>query len=304
MKLIRQFFRFIRDGLKNIWNNLFMSLSSVFTLTITLSLCALFVLFAHNTSEFTQQLESEIKIFVEFSMDATPEEIESTINEIQSQEHVAKVDHSTKEDEFQDFIDRISESDPELANFFEDTSDENPLPDTLIVAADDVENVDAVAKAIGKMDKIEYVGYGEESSLAAFANITNTIRNSFSWIVLILLVLAVFLIQNTIKLTIYARKNELKIMKLVGASATHVTVPFLVEGLIIGALGAIGPILFTIYGYQYLYEMLGGILVIPMLEMVPPLPLVYGLSFTIGIISIAVSLIGSFFAVIKYSLKI
>lgn len=304
MKLIRQFFRFIRDGLKNIWNNLFMSLSSVFTLTITLSLCALFVLFAHNTSEFTQQLESEIKIFVEFSMDATPEEIESTISEIQSQEHVANVDHSTKEDEYQDFIDRIAESDPELANFFEETSDENPLPDTLIVAADVVENVDAVAKAIRKMDKIEYVGYGEESSLAAFSNITNTIRNSFSWIVLILLVLAVFLIQNTIKLTIYARKNELKIMKLVGASATHVTVPFLVEGLIIGALGAIGPILFTIYGYQYLYDMLGGVLVIPMLEMAPPLPLVYSLSFVIGIISIAVSLIGSFFAVIKYSLKI
>lgn len=304
MKLIRQFFRFIRDGLKNIWNNLFMSLSSVFTLTITLSLCALFVLFAHNTSEFTQQLESEIKIFVEFSMDATSEEIASMISTIEAQEHVASVYHSTKEDEYQEFIDRIGESDPELANFFAETSDENPLPDSLIVAADDVKHVDAVAKSIGKMDKIEYVGYGEESSLAAFSNITNTIRNSFSWIVLILLVLAVFLIQNTIKLTIYARKNELKIMKLVGASATHVTVPFLVEGLIIGALGAIGPILFTIYGYQYLYEMLGGILVIPMLEMVPPLPLVYGLSFAIGIISIAVSLIGSFFAVIKYSLKI
>jgi len=304
MKLIRQFFRFIRDGLKNIWNNLFMSLSSVFTLTITLSLCALFVLFAHNTSEFTQQLESEIKIFVEFSMDATPEEIASTISTIQGQEHVASVYHSTKEDEYQEFIDRIGESDPDLANFFAETSDENPLPDSLIVAADDVKHVDAVAKSIGKMDIIEYVGYGEESSLAAFSNITNTIRNSFSWIVLILLVLAVFLIQNTIKLTIYARKNELKIMKLVGASATHVTVPFLVEGLIIGALGAIGPILFTIYGYQYLYEMLGGVLVIPMLEMAPPLPLVYGLSFVIGIISIAVSLIGSFFAVIKYSLKI
>ena len=304
MKLIRQFFRFIRDGLKNIWNNLFMSLSSVFTLTITLSLCALFVLFAHNTSEFTQQLESEIKIFVEFSMDATPEEIASTISTIQGQEHVASVYHSTKEDEYQEFIDRIGENDPDLANFFAETSDENPLPDSLIVAADDVKHVDAVAKSIGKMDIIEYVGYGEESSLAAFSNITNTIRNSFSWIVLILLVLAVFLIQNTIKLTIYARKNELKIMKLVGASATHVTVPFLVEGLIIGALGAIGPILFTIYGYQYLYEILGGVLVIPMLEMAPPLPLVYGLSFVIGIISIAVSLIGSFFAVIKYSLKI
>ena len=123
-------------------------------------------------------------------------------------------------------------------------------------------------------------------------------------IVVVLLVLAVFLIQNTIKLTIYARKNELKIMKLVGASATHVTVPFLVEGLIIGVLGAIGPILFTVFGYQYLYELFGGVLVIPMFQLTAPLPLVYTLSFGIGIISIAISLIGSFFAVIRYSLKI
>ncbi len=304
MKLIRQFFRFVRDGLKNIWNNLFMSLSSVFTLTITLSLCALFVLFAHNTKAFTEQLESEIKIFVEFDLDATPEEIESTINSIKELEHVALLEHSTKEDEYQEFIDRIGTSDPELAMFFENTSDENPLPDSAVVSVDEVSNVSKVAKTIQDMNKIGYVGYGEESSLAAFANITNTIRNSFSWIVVILLVLAVFLIQNTIKLTIYARKNELKIMKLVGASATHVTVPFLVEGLIIGVLGAVGPILFSIYGYQYLYNLLGGVLVIPMLEMTPPLPLVYGLSFGIGIISIMISLIGSFFAVIRYSLKI
>jgi cell division transport system permease protein len=155
-----------------------------------------------------------------------------------------------------------------------------------------------------EMSNISYVDYGEESSLAAFANITKMIRESFSWIVVVLLVLAVFLIQNTIKLTIYARKNELKIMKLVGASATHVTVPFLVEGLIIGVLGAIGPILFTVFGYQYLYELFGGVLVIPMFQLTAPLPLVYTLSFGIGIISIAISLIGSFFAVIRYSLKI
>ena len=80
MKLIRQFFRYIRDGFKNIWNNLFMSLSSVITLTLTLSLCSLFVLFAHNTSNFTEQVESEIKIFVEFSKEATQEQIAAAID--------------------------------------------------------------------------------------------------------------------------------------------------------------------------------------------------------------------------------
>ena len=302
--LIRQLFRYIRDGLKNIWRNLFMSISSIFTLTITLSLCSLFVLFAHNSNEFTEQLENEIKIFVEFDKVATPEQIQSTIDTIEQNSYVVDVEYTTKEQNYQDFIDRIGNDDPELAVFFENTSNENPLVGTLVVSADAVNHVDQVAKEIKEMSNISYVDYGEESSLAAFANITKMIRESFSWIVVVLLVLAVFLIQNTIKLTIYARKNELKIMKLVGASATHVTVPFLVEGLIIGVLGAIGPILFTVFGYQYLYELFGGVLVIPMFQLTAPLPLVYTLSFGIGIISIAISLIGSFFAVIRYSLKI
>ena len=304
MMLIRQLFRYIRDGLKNIWRNLFMSISSIFTLTITLSLCSLFVLFAHNSNELTEQLENEIKIFVEFDKVATPEQIQSTIDTIEQNSYVVDVEYTTKEQNYQDFIDRIGNDDPELAVFFENTSDENPLVGTLVVSADAVNHVDQVAKEIKEMSNSSDVDYGEESSLAAFANITKMIRESFSWIVVVLLVLAVFLIQNTIKLTIYARKNELKIMKLVGASATHVTVPFLVEGLIIGVLGAIGPILFTVFGYQYLYELFGGVLVIPMFQLTAPLPLVYTLSFGIGIISIAISLIGSFFAVIRYSLKI
>lgn len=304
MKLIRQFFRYIRDGFKNIWNNLFMSLSSVITLTLTLSLCSLFVLFAHNTRNFTQQVESEIKIFVEFSKDATEEQISTAIELMESQEHVFDIIHMTKEQEYTDFISRIGQTDPELAAFFENTSDENPLPDSAILSADDVNNVNEVAQAIKEIDGVDYVDYGEESSLAAFSNITNIIRQAFSWIVVILLILAVFLIQNTIKLTIYARKNELKIMKLVGASISHVTVPFLIEGLIIGILGAVGPILFTIYGYQFLYELFEGVLVIPMFQMTAPFPTVYDLGFLIGIISIIVSLLGSFFAVIKYSLKI
>lgn len=304
MMLIRQLFRYIRDGLTNIWRNLFMSISSIFTLTITLSLCSLFVLFAHNSNEFTEQLENEIKIFVEFDKGATPEEIELAINQIEQTNYVTSVEHTSKEEEYHSFIERIGNDDPELASFFENTSDENPLVDTSVVSVDEVSHVDEVAKKIKDIEAIDYVDYGEESSLSSFANITDMIRQSFSWIVVVLLVLAVFLIQNTIKLTIYARKNELKIMKLVGASATHVTVPFLVEGLIIGVLGSIVPILLTVFGYQYLYELLGGVLVIPMFQLTAPLPLVYGLSFGVGIISILISLIGSFFAVIRYSLKI
>ena len=304
MKIIRQIFRYIRDGFKNIWNNLFMSISSIFTLTITLSLCSLFVLFAYNTKNFTEQVENEIKIFIEFSQEARSEQIEASIEAIKSQEHVVEVDHITKEEEYSNFIERIGENDPELADFFENTSDGNPLPDTGIISVDEVKNVDGVANSLKEVEGVAYVNYGEESELAAFSNITTIVRQTLSVIVLILLVLAIFLIQNTIKLTIYARQNELKIMKLVGASVAHVTVPFLIEGVIIGVLGSVIPILLTMYGYQFLYRIFGGVLVIPMLQLAAPFPTVYELGTIIGFISIVISLLGSFFAVIKYSLKI
>ena len=176
--------------------------------------------------------------------------------------------------------------------------------DGIIIAASWWGKLKTVTQMAAIITLLLKVNIGVSQASIDFVSNNHFLNVFFTYAPNILLILAVFLIQNTIKLTIYARKNELKIMKLVGASATHVTVPFLVEGLIIGVLGAIGPILFTVFGYQYLYELFGGVLVIPMFQLTAPLPLVYTLSFGIGIISIAISLIGSFFAVIRYSLKI
>ena len=304
MRAIRQFFRYIRNGLKNIKSNFFMTISSIFTLTITLSLCSLFVLFAFNTDELTTQVENEIKIFAEFTEETTTEGIQETIEQIKNMKEVASVEHSTKETEYQNFIDRIGSNDPELASFFKETSDENPLVDSLVISAKDISYVNGLANKLKTMPTLGYVDYGEESSLSSFVDITKNIRTFFSWIILVLIILAIFLIQNTIKLTIYSRRNELKIMKLVGASSTHVIVPFIIEGLIIGILGALGPVLITIYGYQELFELLDGKLVIPMFSLIQPEPLVYFLSLLIIGLSALVSLIGSFFAVVRHALKV
>lgn len=304
MRAIRQFFRYIRNGLKNIKSNFFMTISSIFTLTITLSLCSLFVLFAFNTDELTTQVENEIKIFAEFTEETTTEGIQETIEQIKNMKEVASVEHSTKETEYQNFIDRIGSNDPELASFFKETSNENPLVDSLVISAKDISYVNGLANKLKTMPTLGYVDYGEESSLSSFVDITKSIRTFFSWIILVLIILAIFLIQNTIKLTIYSRRNELKIMKLVGASSTHVIVPFIIEGLIIGILGALGPVLITIYGYQELFELLDGKLVIPMFSLIQPEPLVYFLSLLIIGLSVLVSLIGSFFAVVRHALKV
>ena len=303
LRPIRQLFRYIRDGLKSIYHHLFMAMSSVITLVITLSLVSAFILFAINTSDLTQQLEGEIKVFVEIDKSLDEAGVTKVVETVSELPGVAKVELQTKEEGYQDFIDRMSADDPELASFFEETSEENPLTDSLIISASSIDEVNQVAEEVKNVEGISYVDYGEESTLAAFADITSTIREIFVVIAIVLLVLAVFLIQNTIKLTIMSRKNELKVMRLVGASSTYVIAPFLVEGLVIGIFGAFIPVLFTVYGYEWIYNMFSGQLVIPMLQMAKPFPTVYELSFLIIILSVMISFIGSLLAVFRHAVK-
>jgi len=299
----RQLIRCIRDGFKNIWNHLFMSISSILTLTITLSLCALFVLFAENTSSLTRQIENEVQIFAEISEEVTEEEIEATIVQIRSMNIVDDVIFRTNDEEFIDVVERMTGGDPELEQVLRSSTDENPLAHTLTIAAVSAEVIPTLYEELDNMNTIGFVDFGGDSTLESLMDVTSTIRTVMIIIVGILLVLAVFLIQNTIRITIYSRQEELKIMQLVGASIPHVTIPFLIEGIIIGVIGAAIPIVVTLLGYPLIYDGSGGILVLEMFQLTNPEPLIFQIGFVLGLISIAVSIIGSLFAVSRYVFK-
>jgi len=302
MKL-RQFRRNVRDGFKNTWNHLFMSISSVITLTITLSLCAGFVLFAVNTNLFTRNIEGEVRIFVQFDPEAADEEIEEVLEMIYDMDEVADYEFNTPEEEHAIVTMDISQGDEDRATTLLSATDAGVLPATVTIEAEDVEYVQEIAATLEALPTTNFVSFGGDDIISNLMNLTRTIRNVMILIVGILLILAVFLIQNTIKLTIFARREELRIQKLVGASISRVTMPFIVEGVIIGILGASVPILLTLLGYTALYERLGGTLVIQMLSLSGPTPLVYQIGLVMGLLSIAVSLLGSFFAVSRYALK-
>ncbi|MCL1950920.1 MAG: permease-like cell division protein FtsX [Turicibacter sp.] len=302
MKL-RQFQRNVRDGFKNTWNHLFMSLSSVITLTITLSLCAGFLLFAANTQEFTRGIEGEVRIFAQISPEAEDEDIQQILDTIDSIPEASVLSFNTGEEEYAYVMARMAGDDEQAREALSLATEGLQLPSTVIIDATSVDYVRDVATQVDGMDHIMSVNFGDEEMLSTLTTLTGTIRNVMIILVAVLMVLAVFLIQNTIKLTIYSRQEELKIQKLVGASVIHVTVPFIVEGLIIGVLGASIPILLTMIGYAAIYREAGGFMVVQLLSMAGPNPLVYQIGFGMGLISIGVSLLGSFFAVSRYALK-
>ena len=118
--------------------------------------------------------------------------------------------------------------------------------------------------------------------------------------VVILIVVTIFLIINTIKLTIYSRKREIEIMRVVGASNFAIKFPFVIEGMVLGFIGSIIPILLTIYLYSYAYNRLQGNVYSNIIKLMSPNSLVYIVSLILVIIGVIVGMLGSSGAVRKY----
>ena len=177
--------------------------------------------------------------------------------------------------------------------------EDNPLKDTFQVKVKVVERISNTAKIIEKIDKVSSVKYGEgmvDNLISAF----EAAQNVSYGVVIALILVTVFLIINTIKLTIFSRKREISIMRLVGASNFTIKTPFIIEGMVLGLLGSIVPILIVCFGYVALYNHFDGYLYSRMITLIEPEPFIYMVSGIVLVIGIIVGMIGSASAVRKY----
>ena len=129
---------------------------------------------------------------------------------------------------------------------------------------------------------------------------TDENRSQTKGIKIALIIVTAFLITNTIKITIFSRKREIEIMRLVGASNLNIKIPFVLEGLFLGILGSVIPIIVTTYGYTALYKNFDGEFIASFIELVKPTPFIYTISGILILIGIAVGMFGSWQAVRKH----
>ena len=176
---------------------------------------------------------------------------------------------------------------------------ENPLDDTFQIRVKNDEKISKTAEKIKSIKNIEKVSYGE-GMVDSMISIFKLIKNVLIVIVVGLVVVTAFLIVNTIKITIFSRQEEIEIKRLVGASNFSIKQPFVIEGLIIGLLGSIAPIIVTIYGYSYLYEKTGGVIFSQFIRLVKPFPFSLYVSLILLAIGVLVGMYGSNKAVRKY----
>ncbi len=294
MRAFRIFFRSIRDALKSVVRNFSLSFASIMCTTITLILVAVAVVAAANVNNATRLIEDELTIVTYLKKDVTEEQIENIKSEISSYKNIEEVTFKSK-DEWKLEMSEYDDSFKTVLNYL----DENPLMDSFVLKVNDVKKLSETSEYIKAINGVDTVKYGE-GMVEQVISIFDIVQKIVVVVVIALIVVTSFLISNTIKLTIFSRRNEIEIMRLVGASNITIKLPFLFEGFIIGLIGSIIPVCITIYGYVILYSRLHGKLFSNMIMLIKPYPFVFWVSLIVVAIGALVGMYGSIKAVRKY----
>lgn len=294
MKLFRIIGRSIRDAFKSVFRNFSLSIASIMCATITLLVVAISVVIAVNVNNATNLLKEELSIVVYVDKAATDENIENIKASIEKIDGIVEVIYKDKDE----WKAEMAEYSTDIATVL-DTYNDNPLLDSFIVTVSDAENLESVTESIKKIEFIESANYGEDA-VDTIVNVLNILEKATVILVIALILVTAFLITNTIKLTIYSRREEIEIMRLVGASNFAIKLPFVFEGFIIGILGSIIPIILTIYGYIIAYNSLGGHIITNLIKLINPYNFIFYVSGLVLLLGALIGMFGSLRAVRKY----
>ena len=296
MKSFRTIGRSLRDAFKSVVRNFSLSLASITCITITLVIIAAALLMSNNVKNFTEVIEHDVTIVAFLNSDVTDKQKEDFELALKKNTNIETFNFKSKK-EVKDDMQKENETFSAILKEWDDKN--NPLKDTYTIKVHEVEKIGDTAKEIEKLEGVNTVQYGE-GLVEKLVGVFNAIEKITIIAALALIVVTIFLIINTIKLTIFSRKREIGIMRLVGASNHRIRLPFVIEGIILGIIGSIIPILITVFGYRALYHYFGGVLFSPVIKLLKPLPLVINVSLVILIIGMLVGMLGSYRAVRRY----
>ena len=296
MKKIRIFFHSIEEAFKSVFRNASLSIASISCIAITLVLVAVSVILSYNVNSFTSDIEKDVTIVAFLDKEVTQEQINEIQTQISNLDNIASIEFESK----QQLIDEMKEENADLENILNQYDEEtNPLQDTYLVKVENIEEIGKTAGEIEALEGVSIVKYGE-GMVEDLVNVFDVVKNITYIVVIGLVLVTAFLISNTIKITIQTRKREIEIMRLVGASNAFIKLPFFFEGLLLGALGSIIPIIACCYGYMYLYERFGGQLFTPIIKLVNPDLIILNIILFVILIGVVVGALGSYRAVRRY----
>lgn len=281
---------------KNIVRHFGLTFSASVAVAITLILISVFMLITSNLNSFTKNIEQQVTIRASIDTIVKDKQKQQLLSDIKKLDAVKSVKLSTGEEELENYKSEFQE-DSSLFDMYEGKA--NPIRDTFLIEVKDGRDIQKTAAAVNEMKGIVSAEYGGDSTSGMIATFEK-IREGGMIFIIFLIVIAVFLISNKIKMSIYTRKQEIAIMRFVGASNWAIKFPMMLEGIFIGLLGSLVPVLLTVFGYQYIYNVLNGTFMSNMFVLQNVLPMTLEISGVLVLIGVLVGLVGSFFSTTRY----
>ena len=225
---------FIKETYKSIRRNGFMSFASISTVAVSLLVLGMFLMIFLNTNNLAQYLENQVQISVYMQDSATYKELASVKDKLTKMPGVVKVTQVNKQQALERFKKRLGDQEQLLNSL----GKENPFPNSFEVQVDNPDRIKVLTPQIGQLPKVETAKFGQEVVEHLF-QLTKILRLGGIVLVVFLAMATLFIISNTIRLTVFARRKEVIIMKYVGATDWFIRWPFLLEGMTLGFFGAV-----------------------------------------------------------------
>lgn len=277
---------FIKEVYTSFKRNIWMTLASIFTVVLSLFILGFFSIVILNLNKMADTLESQVQISVYLKDDLSQEEIDETKETLSKIEGLQDIKFTTREEAMEKFKERLGDQ-QFLLDALDDT---NPLPDSFSLTVTSPQQVKTIADTVVALDSVESASYSQDIINHLF-NLTHLIRLIGVALIILLTSAAIFIISNTIRLTVFARRKEIAIMKYVGATDWFIRWPFLLEGI---CLGFIGGGLATIFLYivynqvtQEIYEAMA------FFPLIPQHPFIDYISLAILVAGIIIGALGS-----------
>ena len=221
-----------KEGYRNVWTNRMMSLASICVLMSCLVLIGSATMIFLNIDSLLARIEEENVVMVYLKDDTTDAQIEELKGQIDALDNIKEVEFVSKESAWEEQLSTMGEAE---AEFFTEVSSDIPLPDAYKVTVENLDNFDKTVDELNELDHVDIIRQNKDLAQRLVA-IRHGITIIAVVIVVVLLLISLFIISNTIRLTVYSRRLEISIMKSVGATNNFVRFPFVIEGMILGIL--------------------------------------------------------------------
>lgn len=290
---VRTLWYLIGEAMDGIRKNSVMSLTSVTTVTISLLILATFGTLAVNLQHVADSVESQVEVVAYLSTGLDSREADGFMSNLSSLEGVAEVRFISK----RDALERLREQFGDQADLLQAVEEENPLRDSVEVRVPDPGRIDGVVSSLRGMTEIERVVY-QRDTVRRLYSVTSALRVLGLFLAAVMGGATLLIISNTIRVSVFSRRREIAIMKLVGATDGFVSWPFLLEGAVLGFLGAVIATGVTWGGYLWLVEKVREVL--PFIPLVSPQPFLTNTMKNLILIGVLVGALGSVMSIRRH----